>query len=144
MIFHIIGAKCHPWNNPIMIELEHGLELCRCLNPYCHNFKLGFVTKLARGMERWQSNMQPRSHIHALGSARECEGMSPHTPKRAPILGVGVPRDSQIFREKFEGSNLLDWICLYTIEKIWRCRCLKWACMIHLSIYNTSYGWKKG
>ncbi len=26
--------------------------------------------------------------FHALGSARECEGMNPYTPKRAPTLGV--------------------------------------------------------
>jgi hypothetical protein len=35
---------------------------------------------------------------HALKSVGECEGMNPHTPKRAPttapILGVGVSMDS--------------------------------------------------
>jgi hypothetical protein len=33
----------------------------------------------------------------------ECEGMSPHTPKWAPILKVGVLVESQIFRKRFEG-----------------------------------------
>jgi hypothetical protein len=37
--------------------------------------------------------------FHALGSARKCEGMNPHTPKWAPTLGVGVLMDFQIFRE---------------------------------------------
>jgi len=32
--------------------------------------------------------------LHALGNARECEGIDPHTPKGTPILGVGVPVDS--------------------------------------------------
>jgi len=31
--------------------------------------------------------------------------MSPHTPKWASTLRVGVPRESQIFREKIEGSK---------------------------------------
>jgi hypothetical protein len=35
VVFHIIGAKCgiHK-NKPILIELEHGLKLCRCLDAY--------------------------------------------------------------------------------------------------------------
>jgi len=43
--------------------------------------------------------------FHAPGSARECEGMNPHTPKWAPTLGVGGPVDSQIFREQLQGSK---------------------------------------
>jgi len=30
---------------------------------------------------------------HAPRSARECEGIDPHTPKGTPTLGVGVPMD---------------------------------------------------
>jgi hypothetical protein len=35
VVFHIIGAKCgiHK-NSPIVIELQHGLNLHRCLDPY--------------------------------------------------------------------------------------------------------------
>jgi hypothetical protein len=36
--------------------------------------------------------------MHAPESAREHEGIDPHTPKGTPTLGVGVPVDSQIFR----------------------------------------------
>jgi hypothetical protein len=35
----------------------------------------------------------------APGSVGECEGMNPHTPKWTPTLGVGIPMDSQIFKE---------------------------------------------
>jgi hypothetical protein len=38
----------------------------------------------------------------------------------------------------------LHWNVLYTIGKISKCRCRKWACMSHLDIYNTSYDEKKG
>jgi len=31
---------------------------------------------------------------HAPGSARECEGINPHTPKGTPILGIRVLVDS--------------------------------------------------
>ncbi len=33
----------------------------------------------------------------AHGSAKECEGMNPHTPKWTPLLGVGIPMDFRIF-----------------------------------------------
>jgi len=42
----------------------------------------------------------PRVMPHAPGSARECEGIDPHTPKGTLILGVRVPVDSQMFREQ--------------------------------------------
>jgi len=44
----------------------------------------------------------PRS----VKSAREYEGVNPHTPKAIPTLGDGVPVDSQNFRERFQGSKL--------------------------------------
>jgi hypothetical protein len=45
--------------------------------------------------------------FHAPKSARECEGMNPHTPKWALTLGVGVSLDSRIFRGRLQGSNLI-------------------------------------
>jgi hypothetical protein len=33
--------------------------------------------------------------------------MSPHIPKWAPTLGVGVPMDFQIFKEQFQGSKII-------------------------------------
>jgi len=38
-------------------------------------------------------------------SERKCEGMNPHTPKGASTLGVGVSVDSQMFKEKLQGSK---------------------------------------
>ncbi len=56
----------------------------------CHNLSLRLVTKARAykvvGRER------------SLG-VKESEGMNPHTPKGTFSLGIGVPVDSQIFRE---------------------------------------------
>jgi hypothetical protein len=41
------------------------------------------------------------------------------------------------------GQNPMDWGVLYTIEKLLKCRYLKWACMTHFNIWNTNYGQKK-
>jgi len=42
------------------------------------------------------------------------------------------------------GQNSLDWKVFYIIGKILKLKCLKWACMTHLDIWNTNYSQKKG
>jgi len=42
------------------------------------------------------------------GSEGKCKGMNPHTPKGASTLGVGIPSDSQIFKEQLQGPNPMD------------------------------------
>jgi hypothetical protein len=83
------------------------------------------------------------SHTHIPESARECERMSPHTPKWTPTLGIRVFKIFEFLKRNLRGRNSLDSKVPYTIEKFLRHRYLKWDCMIHLSIYKTSYGWKK-
>jgi len=87
-------------------------------------------------MKRCGPKVQPGSHIHILGSAKECEGMNP----RWELESLWNP---ECLKRNFMGQNSLDWKVPYTIEKFLRCRYLKWVCMTHLSIYNISYGWKK-
>jgi len=41
--------------------------------------------------------------VELTGSAGECERMNPHTPKAIPTWGVGVSKDSQIFKEQLQG-----------------------------------------
>jgi len=38
-------------------------------------------------------------------SERKCEGMNPHTPKGAATLGVKVPMDFQMFKERLQGPK---------------------------------------
>ncbi len=64
----------------------------------CHNLSLGLATK-AKACKGAGQKGSPGIASHAPGSVQECEGMKPHIPKGAPILGVGVSVDSQIFRK---------------------------------------------
>jgi hypothetical protein len=73
----------------------------------CHNPNLGLATK-ARACKGAGQEGSPGVTSHAPGSAKECEGMNPHPPKWTPILGVGVPVDSQIFRGQFQGSKFIE------------------------------------
>ncbi len=81
---------------------------------------------------------------YAFGSAKECEGMNPHTPKWTPILGFRIPMNSWIFKGRLQGQNPLDWIFFYIIRKLLKCKCLKWVRTTNLDIWNISYGQKKG
>jgi hypothetical protein len=42
----------------------------------CHDLNFGLATKVGCGPK-----VQLENHIHSLESAKECEGMSLHTPK---------------------------------------------------------------
>jgi len=97
-----------------LIYLEIYLGLCdffcfkilwkNTLVTSCHNPNLGLVTK-ARACKGEAQEGSPRVTSHVPRSARECEGMNLHTPKWVPTLEVGIPMDSQIFREWFQGSK---------------------------------------
>ncbi len=43
-----------------------------------------------------------------------------------------------------QGSKPTNQTIIHIIGKLLKCRCLKWARMTHLDIWNTSYGQKKG
>jgi hypothetical protein len=73
----------------------------------CRNPSIGLTTKVRAykgANQEWSLGIT----FHALGSVGECEGMNPHTPKWAPILGVGVSMDSWIFKDQSQGHNPLD------------------------------------
>jgi hypothetical protein len=60
----------------------------------CHDLNFGLATKVGCGPK-----VQLENHIHSLESAKECEGMSLHTPKWTPTLGVRILTEYQIFKE---------------------------------------------
>jgi len=61
----------------------------------CRNPNLATKANTCKGVgQEWSLGIT----FHAPRSVGECEEMNPHNPKWIPILGVGVPMDSQIFR----------------------------------------------
>ncbi len=74
----------------------------------CHNPSLGLATK-ARACKVASREGSPWGVTsHAPGSAKECEGMNPHTPKGTPILGVRVLMNFRIFRGRLQRSKLIE------------------------------------
>jgi hypothetical protein len=70
----------------------------------CRNPSFEFTTK-ARACKGASQEWSLGITFHAPGNVGECEGMNLHIPKWGPTLRVGVPMDSWIFKEKFQGSK---------------------------------------
>jgi hypothetical protein len=84
-------------------------------------------------------NATQESHSHS----RKCEKVWGNEPTHSRVdshFGSWSPYGLLNFQKTIWKAKI-HWID--TIEKFLRRRYLKWACMIHLSIYNTSYGWNK-
>jgi hypothetical protein len=64
----------------------------------CYNLNFGLVTK-ARAYKGANQKWSQGVTFHTPWSVGECEGMNPHTPKWAPILGIRLQMDSRIFKE---------------------------------------------
>jgi hypothetical protein len=80
------------------------------------------------------------ARIVATPLLEECED-DIHIPEMGTWESSGTPKTSEF---DFRGQNTLPWDVLYIIGKLLKCKCRKWLCMIHLDIYSTNYGKKKG
>jgi hypothetical protein len=65
----------------------------------CRHPNFGLVIKARACKGACQKKSQGITS-HAPESVGECERMNPHTPKWTPILGIGVPMDSWIFKDQ--------------------------------------------
>jgi hypothetical protein len=89
------------------MNIEYWIQLFLIIISW-HSLSFGFATKARayKGVsQEWSSGVT----FHAFRSVGECEGMNPHTPKWAPTLRVGVLMEFQIFRGRFQGSQL-NWL----------------------------------
>ncbi len=65
-------------------------------------------------------------------------------PKEFSLLELKFWWIPKFLEGNCRGQNSMDWGVPYIIGKLLEPRCLKWARMTHLDIWNTSYGQKKG
>ncbi len=64
-------------------------------------------------------------------------------PNEFPFWELESQWTLELLESDYGGQNTLHWRVLYIVGKLLKRRCLKWACMTHLNICNTSYGKKK-
>jgi hypothetical protein len=89
-------------------------------------------------METWES-------LHMLSGVQKVWRNEPSHSKMNSHVGSWSPKSSPKSSERnFRGQKSLPQRILYIIGKLLKRRCLKWARIAHLDIWNTSYGQKKG
>jgi len=88
-----------------------------------------------------QAKRKPGSHITYYRECRKVWGSEPSHSKGNSHFGRSSP---EILENDFRGQNSTACDFFYIIEKLLEGRCLKWARITHLDIWNTSYGQKKG
>ncbi len=79
----------------VNLAIKPRTNLC---NHICCNPNLGLITK-AKACKGASQERNLGITFHAPGNVGKCEGINPHIPKWAPILGIRVLMDSQIFRK---------------------------------------------
>ncbi len=109
----------------------------------CRNPSLGLTTK-ARGLQSYKPRGSSGVTPHAPGSVGRCDGVNLYTLKATPIWEMESQWTLEFSEGNCMGQNSMNWGVLYIIKKLLECRCLKWACIAHLHIWNTSYDEKKG
>jgi hypothetical protein len=108
---------------------------------FCHDLSLGLMTKAWAWKDEGQE-CNPRFTFTLL-ECKKVWGNEPTPPSGFPFWVLEPLWRSKFLENNFRGQNSLDWRFPYTNGKLLRHRCPKWACMIYLNTYNTSYGWKK-
>jgi len=88
-----------PFDSSTMQTTIRSLIYTHCRR-FCRNINLGLTTKI-----RVKKEGDLGGTSYTPESAGECERMNPHTPKATPTWGVGLPKDSQIFKERLQGSK---------------------------------------
>jgi len=130
----------------------------------CHNPSFGLATKAkglqgcgpkggkpgsqSKGIARVRAKRKPGSHItysrerkRVWGSVRE---WTLTLPRQLPLWEMESRWTPKTSESDYRGQNWLDCDVLYIIGNILERRCLKWARIAHLDIWNVSYGQKKG
>jgi hypothetical protein len=83
------------------------------------------------------------SHFMFLGVQKSVREWTLTLPSELPFWKLESQWTSKFLKSDCKGQNSLDWNVIYIIEKLLKLKCLKWARMTHLDIWNTSYGQKK-
>jgi len=110
----------------------------------CHNPSLGFATKAkgeTRGRNKWGTR---ETHLILSGVQENVREWTLTLSRQLPLGELEYRRTLESSGNNYRGQNPLVWKVFYIIRKLLKPRCLKWARITHLDIWNTSYGQKNG
>jgi hypothetical protein len=107
----------------------------------CRNPSIGLMTK-GRACKVAGQEGGPGVTSHAPRSAKSVREWTLTLPNELPLWELESQMESRIFRAQLQGQSVQR--VFYIIRNLLKLKCLKWACMTHLDIWNTSYDQKNG
>jgi len=145
LIVQFHGQNVYGDTRHILVPHSHNFFFFIIHNVYdmCHNLNFGLVTK-TRAWKGVGRKYSPGVTFTFPGVWESLKEWTYTLPNGLPFRELESQWTSKSSNNDLKGQSSLDWKLPYTIENFLRCRCLKWAHMIHLNTYNTSYGQKKG
>jgi hypothetical protein len=105
---------------------------------------LGLGSRPRQGFTRLLAKKEAMSHTTY---SRECVrvwGNEPSHTKGVPLWELESRWTPEFSKGDCRGQNSMAWKKNYIIENLLKSKYLKWACIAHLDIWNTSYGQMKG
>jgi hypothetical protein len=102
------------------------------------------VATLALGSRLRQGVARLRAKRGSSGVKESVREWTLTLPRELPPWELESQWTLECSGSDFRGQNPMDWRVIYIIRKLLKRKCLKWVCMTHLDIWNTSYGQKKG
>ncbi len=84
------------------------------------------------------------SHFMPSGAQKNVREWTLTLPKELPLWELESRWTLGFSKNNCRDHNSLDWNVPYIIGKFLKLKCLKWACMTHSNIWNTSCGQEKG
>jgi hypothetical protein len=116
------------------------LETWQCA---CRNPSLGLATE-ARACKVAGQEGTPRGTLQLLGVPKSVREWTLTFSSELPCWELESQWTLESSECDYKGQNPLAWRVIYIIRKLSKLRCLKWARIAHLDIWNTSYDQKKG
>jgi hypothetical protein len=137
----------------VMSHAPMNAKECEGVNPHTPkwtpNVGVGVATldlgsQARQRLARLWAKREARKPHHMLSRVQRVWGNEPSHSQVNSHWELGSQWTPESSEGNCRGQNPLVWKVLYIIEKLLKCRCLRWACMTHLDIWNTIYGQKEG
>jgi hypothetical protein len=142
LFMHVVATRKCGCNLDLKIIVRK-LFIVMCFNYCVVTLTLGLRPK--QGLVRGRDKRETReAHLILSGVQESVREWTLTLPRQLPLGELESRRTPESSGNDCRGQNTLVWRVLYIIGKILKLKCLKWAHITHLDIWNTSYGQKKG
>jgi hypothetical protein len=110
-----------------------------------HVVTLALGSQRRQGVARLWAKWETRESHHMLLGVQRVWGNQPSHSQVNSHGGNWSPKWTlETSKSNFKSQNSMNCDVLYIIGKLLERKYLKWACIVHLDIWNTSYGRRKG